>query len=130
MNARFEQVDTIFHTGSDSVDRDTIDDGNHQNDKNINTDVSKQHHPGHKFAYLEEVKNYRVPLTSIPKGGLCQIKELGLNLMDPSENLLENRERYAKTALLLFYPLRTLDDIQINGSYWKSLTFLGVHVLE
>ena len=77
-------------------------------------------HPGHKFAYLEEVKNYRVPLTSIPKGRLCRIKELGLNLMDPSERNLENRERYAKTALMLFYPLRSLDDIQIDGTYWKK----------
>ena len=77
-------------------------------------------HPGHGFAYLERESNYRVPLVSIPKGGLCRVKDLGLNLLDASEQIMKNRERYAKTALMLFYPLRNLDDIQMDGSYWKK----------
>ena len=77
-------------------------------------------HPGHGFAYLERESNYRVPLVSIPKGGLCRVKDLGLNLLDASEQIMKNREQYAKTALMLFCPLRSLDDIQMDGSYWKK----------
>ena len=33
---------------------------------------------------------------------------------------MERRELYAKTALLLFCPLRSLEDIQVDGKYWKK----------
>jgi hypothetical protein len=29
------------------------------------------------------------------------------------------REDYAKIALLMFHPLQKLDDIMMDGSYWK-----------
>ena len=29
------------------------------------------------------------------------------------------REEYAKIALLMFYPFRTVDDIKLQGSHWK-----------
>ena len=37
------------------------------------------------------------------------------------ENTTALREEYAKLALLKFYPLRKLEDIQIDGSYWNLL---------
>ena len=85
-------------------------------------DLSFGHdHPGHKFAYLEKNKHFKVPMTSFPKEALCQIKDLELALTDlPDANVMEKRELYAKTALLLFCPLRSLQDIQVDGSYWKK----------
>ena len=36
------------------------------------------------------------------------------------EAVEENREYYAKMALLMFYPFRTLEDLKADGSYWKK----------
>jgi hypothetical protein len=50
---------------------------------------------------------------------LCSIFNLQIGKMECDENTTELREEYAKLALLMFYPLRKLEDIQIDGSYWN-----------
>lgn len=35
------------------------------------------------------------------------------------KNAIEQREYYAKIAMLMFYPFQNFDDLQLNGSYWK-----------
>ena len=72
-------------------------------------------HPGHGFAYLEKLKHHWIPLTSIPKEGLCRVQELRLNSLEPSEKTMEYRERYAKTALLLF----------VHCVHWMTYMYMG-----
>ena len=50
---------------------------------------------------------------------LCSIFNLLIRNMEYDENTAELREEYAKLALLMFYPLWKLEDIQIDGSYWN-----------
>ena len=50
---------------------------------------------------------------------LCSILNLSIGKQECDENTTELREEYAKLALLMFYPLRKLEDIQIEGSYWN-----------
>jgi hypothetical protein len=38
----------------------------------------------------------------------------------PSEKVKDNRERYAKLALMLFCPFIELEELKIDGSYWKK----------
>jgi hypothetical protein len=49
------------------------------------------------------------------------LKGLQLNSTKPAEESLEKREIYAKMALLMFYPFRSLADLTIEGSYWKKI---------
>jgi len=50
---------------------------------------------------------------------LCSIFNLHIWKTECDENTAELREEYAKLALLMFYPLRKLEDIQIDGRYWN-----------
>ena len=62
------------------------------------------------------------------KGKLCLLKDLNIGCVDPDEITKENRERYAKTALMLFSPFRELADLNTNGSYWATFDNLrSVH---
>ena len=45
--------------------------------------------------------------------------KLCLHDNDCDENIREMHEDYAKIALLMFCPFRKLEDIQLDGSYWK-----------
>ncbi len=64
----------------------------------------KQSHPGYKFRHLKVLKHHVIPRISLPKEKLCPMEELELDLTNPTEGLLDNREMYAKMALLMFYP--------------------------
>ena len=75
-------------------------------------------HPGHGYAYLEENSHHKIPLISIPDGHMCQLKDLQLNCNNVNSDVENKRERYAKTALLLFHPFRCLEDLQTDGKYW------------
>ena len=50
---------------------------------------------------------------------LCSISNLCIRKKECDENTTELREEYTKLALLMFYPLQKLEDIQIDGSYWN-----------
>ena len=41
-------------------------------------------------------------MIAMEKGKLCLLRDLNLGCIDPDEIIKENRERYAKTALMLF----------------------------
>ncbi len=43
------------------------------------------------------------------------MKDPQLNTMKPTEESLEKHEIYAKIALLMFYPFRSLADLTIEG---------------
>jgi hypothetical protein len=60
-----------------------------------------------------------IPKISLPEGKLCRLEELELSSECPSQSAAEKREDYAKMALLMFYPFRSLEDLLINGSFWK-----------
>ena len=50
---------------------------------------------------------------------LCSIEHLQLGNSKTNVITDQTREYYAKTALLMFYPFRVIEDIMIEGSYWK-----------
>jgi hypothetical protein len=56
----------------------------------------------------------------LPKEKVCPLKDLQLNTTKPTEETLDKCEMYAKMALLMFYPFRSLDNLTIEGSYWKK----------
>lgn len=76
-------------------------------------------HPGNKFSHLAELKKCVIPKAYIPENSLCRIKELKLEKSDVDKETYHLRERYAKMALLMFYPHRCLNDLKVNDSYWE-----------
>ena len=60
-----------------------------------------------------------IPKVSLPRGRLCHIKDLGINLDSPSEDTVEQGENYATIDLLMFYLFRFKNDLKLDGSYWK-----------
>ena len=60
---------------------------------------------------------------SIPEGFICQIKDLDVGSNEVDVEVEKDRERYAKTALMMFHPFRCLEDLQLNGSYWETFDF-------
>ena len=61
----------------------------------------------------------------MPKGMICDLEELELDQLEPSDNAREKRE-YAKVALILFYPYRDKDIFQLDdhSSLWEKFIFL------
>lgn len=76
-------------------------------------------HPGRRFCNLGRLKQMVVPKVYIPDGKLCNIEELKIGIKKVDTATKRKRENYAKIALLMFYPLRNLNDIKLKGSYWK-----------
>ncbi len=74
-------------------------------------------HPGHQFSHLIMLRNKTIPRISLPTEMVSQLKDLQLNTMKPTEESLEKHEVYAKMALLMFYPFRSLADRRIEGNY-------------
>ena len=86
-------------------------------------------HPGKEFCHLVELSLIVIPKIHLPKGKLCSIQKMGfkkctttdnVNLETTDKALLEYREDYAKMALLMFYPFRCINDLKLEGSYWKK----------
>ena len=91
--------------------------------KNNNTNTELlvgKDHPGYGFAYLKENRIFKIPLVSIPDGFLCQLRDLHLGSKDVTPEVSNNQERYAKTALIMFYPFCCLGDLQTGKSYRKT----------
>ena len=76
-------------------------------------------HPGYKFSHLAELKKEVIPKVYYADDSLCRIGQLKLHKADVDKETYNLRERYAKTALLMFYPHRCLDDLKMRNSYWE-----------
>ena len=86
-------------------------------------DLRKRHyfledHPGHFYAYLKRRKLIVIPKVSMRENMLCDIVALALDKDSASESVVICRENYAKQALLMFHPHRTIDDIMLDNSFW------------
>ena len=93
----------------------------------------QQTHPAFEYCVIAELKKEVIPKIYLPEGRLPHIKELKIQLNDDRDESEEDeeeegeenphtncmREEYAKMALLMFYPHRTLNDLKLNGSHWK-----------
>ena len=64
-------------------------------------------HPGRRYCYLKKSQKLKIPKISMPKGMICDLKELELNQLEPSDNAQKKRENYAKVALILFIHIET-----------------------
>lgn len=76
-------------------------------------------HPGSEYSHLAELELEVIPKISLPGGKLCDVALLEVTEATVDEKVMCRREDYAKMALLMFYPFRTLGDLQLDGSYWK-----------
>ena len=93
-------------------------------------DLRKRHyflekHPGHFYAYLKRRRLIVIPKVSMKEDMLCDMAELALDKDSPSESVLISRENYAKQALMMFYPHRTINDLMLNGSFWSKFVQFG-----
>jgi hypothetical protein len=85
-----------------------------------NEDSFLPDHPGMLFTYCSRREQMVIPKVSYNKNSLCMIADLDIDNKYPTYGIQHVREVYAKTALLLFYPYRSLSDLVINGSYWTK----------
>ena len=87
-------------------------------------------HPGREYCHLKQRKLSVIPIISMATGSLCNIKLLQVLNNSPNSSTKLFRERYAKTALLLFYPFRKLNNspLLFKSSYWEK--FVSVQGLK
>ena len=64
--------------------------------------IFSEEHPGCKYSHLSKLVLSVIPKVSDPRGRLCHIKDLNINLDSPSEDTVERGENYAKIVLLMF----------------------------
>ena len=77
-------------------------------------------HQGRKYCHLSKRKHPVIPIISMTTN-LCNVKTLCVLDDSPTdEGTLQHRERYAKTALMLFYPFRKANDLIESGTYWQK----------
>ena len=93
-------------------------------------DLRKRHyflegHPGHFYAYLKRRKHIVIPVVSMKENMLCDIAALALGKDSATENVVTYRENYAKQALMMFYPHRTIDNIMVDNSFWSKFVQVG-----
>jgi hypothetical protein len=79
-------------------------------------------HPGYEFSYLMKLKHPTIPRIALPKEKLCPLKDLQLNTTKSKEESFDKSKIYAKMALLMFYPFRSLNDLTIEESYWEKFS--------
>ena len=82
-----------------------------------------EEHPSHKCMVMSERTHFHIPcinsLNLLPNiAELHQFEETN----DP--NVIDMREQYAAIILLLFYPYRSQDDLELNGSYWNKYKYV------
>ena len=123
---RYEKVNKTFKQMNR---RQQDDDGNMIMMEEENNAVMRftENHPGHEFCHLQQRKHKVIPVVSMRKGNLCRLEELEIGCTTPSATVIAKREMYAKMAMIMFLPFRSIDDIQIgNGctisKHWDTFT--------
>ncbi len=83
-------------------------------------------HPGRRYCCIKKANKIKVPKISMPKGMICDLEDLQLSDETPSEEALQNRENYAKVALILFYPFWDNSNFSVeqDGCLWGKMTRL------
>ena len=64
------------------------------------------------FSHLAELAFPVIPKILLLKGKLCDIELLKITEEDVDELVQENRQHYAKMAMLMFHPFQTLEDLK------------------
>lgn len=90
-------------------------------------------HPGRRYCYLKKAKKQYVPKVSSPKGIICDLEMLELDVdndTEVNEVALEMREDYARYALILFCPFRgqelfSLDETNYDCLWKKFMTLVN-----
>ena len=86
----------------------------------------KSGHPGRDYCQLVERKLPVIPIISMTDGNLCDIKMLETGNDDPDKNTQQSRERYAMTAIMMFFPFRHSKHLKADdGSYWQRFVDIG-----
>ena len=75
-------------------------------------------HPGYHFSVLAKLKKTVIPKVFLPIDSLCPIEDLAIFRVEPTKSIKKAREKYALMALLMFYPFRKLEDLQLNKRHW------------
>ena len=76
-------------------------------------------HPGSEYSHLAELELEVIPKISLPEGKLCDVALLEVTETTVDKEVMYWREDYAKMALLMFYPFRTLGNLKLDGRFLK-----------
>ena len=77
-------------------------------------------HPGSKYSHLAEIELEVIPKIPLPEGKLCNVALLEVQKRQLTRNRCVGRRIMPKWNSSCFYPFCTLDNLQIDASYWKS----------
>lgn len=66
-----------------------------------------------------KLQHWVVPMMYYDGARMSSFVKLRINDDVCDENMHKMHEDYAKLALLMFFPFRKLEDIKLEGSYWK-----------
>ena len=100
-----------------------------KDDHNIESNTTfnlVEEHPSHRYMVMAKRKKYVIHKISC-SNLLPNIEDLELlNTNNNDINVSEKRQKYAKIALLVFYPYRIQSDLEKDGSRWE----LYIEVLD
>eukprot|EP00957_Ditylum_brightwellii_P194892 14847168-Ditylum_brightwellii.AAC.1 len=84
-------------------------------------------HQGREYCYLTRRKHPVIPIIDVATvTDLSDMKSLDVLVDIPRDSgTLQHRERYAKTAMMLFYPFHQAEDLVENGTYWQTFVDVG-----
>jgi hypothetical protein len=117
----YKEMDATDDCSDEYCDGGETEDGNDEGAVSRGRFLFSCDHPGKPFCYLVKLKHPVIPKIFMTKDKLCDVEKLDISNSDPSEETIRCREDYAKYALMLFYPFRTLTDLQcVGGSYWTK----------
>ena len=81
-----------------------------------------EEHPSHKYMIISKRTNPCIPcISSINL--LPSVADISFTEENCNDSTVRLRENYALIVLLLFYPYRTKDDLELERSYWKRYKF-------
>ena len=82
-------------------------------------------HQGRKFCHLTKRAHPVIPIINMVTD-LCDVKSLDVLDNEPIDSgKQQRRERYAKTAMMLFFPFSRAEDLTEDDSYWQKFVAVG-----